>query len=85
MRDRFSVNVKFCLTTRVRGFYTILIHLSFPSDIRDNIWVGLCLGAGVMIGLGLFSDRNIVPGSTKNVDPGTFLTCKSKQNHAKSR
>ncbi len=30
------VNVKF----RLLGFYTILIHLSFPSDFRDKLWGG---------------------------------------------
>jgi len=32
-----------------------------PSDFRDMLLVG--------IGSGLFSDRNVVPGSTKDVDP----------------
>lgn len=52
----------------VRRFYTI--HLSFPSDFMDKLWVGL----GVGIGLGLFLDRHVVPGSIKDADPGARLT-----------
>jgi len=52
-------------------FYTTLIHPSFPSDFRETLWVGR---DKVM-----FSDRNVVPGSTKDVDPRTCLTW---QNHS---
>jgi len=41
------VYVKFRLKTRV-------IHLSFPSDFRAKLWVGLGLG----VGIGL--DRNVI-------------------------
>ncbi len=34
------------------GASTLVIHLSFPSDFRDKLWVGLGLGVG--IGLGLY-------------------------------
>jgi len=39
MRDKFTVYVKFRLTTMVRCFYINVIHLSSPSDIRDNLKV----------------------------------------------
>ncbi len=42
--NQSDVNVTF----RLLGFYTILIHLSFPSDFRDKLWGGL--GLGVEIG-----------------------------------
>jgi len=38
---KFTVSVKFRLTIRVRCFYISVIHLPFPSDFRDNLWVGL--------------------------------------------
>jgi len=66
---KFTVYVKFRLTTRVRCFYISVIQLSFPSDFRDYFWVGLDIGVGIW-----FLDRNVVPGSTKYVDPGTSLT-----------
>jgi len=44
----------------------------FPSDFRDKLWVGI----GLRI---FFSDRNVVPGSTISVDPGT---CLAWQNHS---
>lgn len=44
LRIKFKVNVKYRLTTRVRGFYNILSHLLFYSDIREKLWVGLGLG-----------------------------------------
>jgi len=50
---------------------------SFPSDFRDNLWIGLGLGVEIRLVIHFF-DRNVVPGSTKYVDPGTSL---SWQNH----
>jgi len=50
---KFTVYVKFRLTTRVRCFYINVIHLSFSSDFRDQLWVGIGLN---------FQIR--VPGST---------------------
>lgn len=38
-RDCFLVNVKFRLKTKVRDFYTILIHLTFSSDFWDKLGV----------------------------------------------
>jgi len=36
LRDKFTDDVIFRLTTRVRCFYTRVIHLSFPSDFKDK-------------------------------------------------
>jgi len=46
---KFTVSVKFRLTIRVRCFYISVIYLPFPSDFRDNLWVGLGIGVGVGI------------------------------------
>lgn len=37
LRDMFTVHVKFKLTDRVRGLYTIVTDLSFPSDFGLGI------------------------------------------------
>jgi len=37
--NKFTVYVKFSLTTRVRRYFSV-IHLSFPSDFPDNLWLG---------------------------------------------
>jgi len=37
--DKFTVYVKFMLTTRDRCFYISVIHLSFPSDFKEKLWV----------------------------------------------
>ncbi len=76
LRYNFSVNICFRLTITVRCFCTLVNQLSFPTAFRNKLWVGLDLGVG--IGLSIFLDRNIDPGSTKGVDPGTCLTW---QNH----
>jgi len=68
------------LTTRFRCFYISVIHLSFPTDFRDDLWVGL----GVDMVMITVSDRNVVPGSTKYVDPGTSLTWQNKDVHPPS-
>jgi len=69
-KTSFAFFVKFTLATRVRCFYISVIHLSFPSDYRDKLWEG---HRSRGIGIGLLSDRNSVPVSTKYVDPGTCL------------
>jgi len=51
MKDKFTVYVKFRLTTRVKCFYISVIHQSFPFDFSDKLWIGL--GLGVELGLGL--------------------------------
>jgi len=43
--------VKVRLATRVRLFYVSVIHQSFPFGFRDMLWVGLCLGVGMRLGL----------------------------------
>jgi len=57
---RFTFYVKLRLTTRVRCFYISVIHISFPSDFRDNLWVGLSLVVGM--GMGLNPTKNFRTG-----------------------
>jgi len=44
LREKLTVYVKFMLTTRVRCFYTSVIHLSFPSYFRDKLGLGMRMG-----------------------------------------
>ncbi len=44
LRDKITGNVNCSLTTRVMCFYILVIQPSFPSDFRDELWVGLGLG-----------------------------------------
>ncbi len=46
-RDNFSGNICFRLKIRVRCFYTFVNQLSFPTDFRNKLWVGLGLGVGM--------------------------------------
>jgi len=55
--------VKFGLTIRVGCFYISVIHLLFPSDL-------VVLRGRAIVRI-RFSDRNVVPGTTKYADPGT--------------
>jgi len=43
LRDKFTVYVKFRLRTRVKYLNISVIHLSLPSDFRENLWEGLGL------------------------------------------
>ncbi len=52
MRYNFSGNICFRLMIRVSCFYALVNQLSFPTDFRNKLWVGLGLGAG--IGLSLY-------------------------------
>ncbi len=52
LRVNFSGNISCSLTIRVRCFYTLVNQLSFPTDFRNKLWVGLGLGVG--IGLSLY-------------------------------
>ncbi len=52
LRDNFSGNICFRLTIKVRCFYTLVNQLSFHTDFRNRLWVGL--GVGVGIGLNLY-------------------------------
>jgi len=51
-------------------FWISVIHLSFPSDFSDKLWV--------VFRDYVFLDKNVVPGSTIDFDPGT---CRTWQNH----
>ncbi len=46
-------------------------QLSFPTDFRNKLWVGLGLGVGIGLSLYFWTVKNYV-------DPGTYLTW---QNH----
>ncbi len=52
LRDTFSGNICFRLMIRVRCFYTLVNQLSFHTNFRNKLWVGLGLGVG--IGLSLY-------------------------------
>ncbi len=77
-RDNFSGNICFGLMIRVRCFYTLVNQLSFHTDFRFKLWVGLGLRVG--IGFSLYFFSNVNPGLTKDLDPGACLfLAKSRQ------
>ncbi len=41
LRDNFSENICLRHIIRVRCFYTFVNQLSFPTDFRNKLWVGL--------------------------------------------
>ncbi len=51
LKDNFSGNICFRLTIRVRCFYTLVNQLSFHTDFRNKLWVGLGLGVGIWLSL----------------------------------
>ncbi len=65
LRDTFTGNVCFRITTRVRCFCTLVIQLSFPSDFWDKLWVGKVRGRDRV--RFMFLDSNVVPGTTKDI------------------
>jgi len=88
IRFEGQVYVKFRLPTRVRFFYISVILLSFSSDFRDKLWVGL--GSGVEMGVGqnfktgmLLQDQQIML-ILKQVLLGKIMVTETLSNHLRA-
>jgi len=69
---RFEGAVKF----RVMCFYISVIHQSFPSDFRGNLWVGLGLRVGIWLGINL--QTGTLFRDQQDVDPAMRLTLQNQ-------
>jgi len=56
MRGKFTAYVK------VRCFYISVIHLSFPSDFRNKLWVVIWLGQHFQTGMLVQDQQNDLLG-----------------------